>query len=338
MSVEIVGPGQGSGSLVHYEPPRWGVDQLVASWLAQFESAATRESYRGDMRQYLGWCGSAGLDPLNVGLPEIQVFGEHLRRSGSGRGRQYAARTITRKINAVSSFYLYCSRAGALPYNPARDARRPSYDRSYSPTHGISNEQARAMLAAAVTLRQRVMPPRALHLAMCLMVDLGARVSEVCGLDWSALGREDGVRTVTLHAKGSKKRVRPIPAQLGPVVDAWRVQCPPDAGAAMLVDKRHRRITRNQIYQLIKRLAREAGIPDADEITPHSCRHAFKRIGEERGADLESLRAALGHASLTTTQLYGQQRRDLATDPAHLVSASTWTPMDTDENEQGEEP
>lgn len=329
----------------YQEQPRWSMDQLVASWLAGFGSSEdTKNAYRGDLRQFLVWCSDRGLDPLAVGLPEVQVYGEHLRVTGYiKRGprstpetlsratpRPYSARTVRRKIDALSSFYAHCARAGVLPYNPARDASRPRYDRHYSPTQALTEDQVRKVLGRCHRMRQRVMDPLCLRLSLQLMFDLGIRVSEVCKLDLANVGQHDGMRALTVHAKGSKIRVRPVTAQIGPMLDAWRVtraQYADPAEPALFVTYAGRRITRWQVLSLFDRAAKESDIPV--KITPHTSRHTFNKIAEERGVPLEVRQHALGHASSVTTQLYGHRDVDLSRDPAHIVSAITHTSTET---------
>ncbi|WP_190824718.1 tyrosine-type recombinase/integrase [Saccharopolyspora pogona] len=343
--IEIIMPEPGApqrrspGTVEHYREPehRWTLDQLQASWLAGHNtSKATFDEYTRDFEQYRRWCESVDLDPLTVGLPEVQMYGEYLARLTSAHGKPLAARTRTRKINAVSSFYRHAAQSGAVAYNPARDAQRPKYDRKHSPTQSINEADARRMLASVRKLPQRVMHPQAFLLVISSMIDLGARVSEVCNLDVDDIGTRRGMRVLTMRAKGNKIRVRPVTAQFAPILDDWLGLRPKVEGEpAMIVDNRGKRVTRNQIYELIKRLAKHAGIVEADRVTPHSCRHAFNEIAKARGASLESRRIALGHESEATTALYDHQGADLATDPAHLVSAATFTNhYDEDDEEQ----
>jgi site-specific recombinase XerD len=314
-----------------YQPPGgYRLEQLAASWLAGFE-ANTAAAYRTDLGLYLGWCADHGLDPLRVGLPEVQVFGRWLSDTPSARtGKPRAPRTVARALASVSSWYTHLNRAGAMHYHPAAHAERPRYERRTSRTRGLSEAEARALCAVATTRAPRTWGPLCAQLTVHLLLDLGARVSELCNLDLHDLGhRTDHTgttwRVAQLAMKAGVVRIRPIPAQLGPLLDAWRLHRIADPGElALLVDRDGRRITRHQVAHLLVTLATAAEIPSPEEITPHSCRHAFNRIAKARGAGLEARQHALGHSSPEITQLYDDTLDSLAADPAHLVAAATF--------------
>ncbi len=307
------------------DQPRWSLDQLVASWLATFTvSENTVAAYRRDLRQYLGWCATYSVAPLAVRVPEAKMYLNYLANVGNEDDEKpYGPRTINRKLSAASSFYSHLVESSVVSANPFR-IRRPTFDRRHSPTQSISEADARAMLAHAPQLPQNVMAPAALHLVMCLLIDLGARVSEVCNVDLDDVRKRDSTRVLNLRAKGNKIRVRPITASIAPVLDTWLHQRKPGKDAtALFIDTRVHRVTRQQVYALFQRLALAADIEEAHRVTPHSARHAFNTIARQRGAALSTRRIALGHASASTTELYDHQGADLDTDPAHQVSAAT---------------
>lgn len=319
---------------LYLAPNRYSLDQLRASFLTTV-GENTRDAYGRDLDVYLDWCDTRALDPLTVGLPEVQVYKAWLEATPSERtGQLRAPRTVARMLSAVSKFYTYVMRVGAIHYQPAAVVERPKWDRRTSKTRSVGERDARAMCALARTNAPRTWPRLCAQLTMHLLIDLGARVTEVCNINLADLGhRTDHTgatfRVVELRMKGSKVRIRPLPIQLAPLVDAWRMQriADPDE-PALLVDRDGRRITRYQIEHLVETLAQAAGIPDPHQITPHSMRHAYNMIAKARGADLEQRQHSLGHASSDTTQLYDQAVESLASDPAHLVAAATFAPTD----------
>ncbi len=311
------------------EQPRWSLDQLVASWLASYTaSESTAAAYRRDIRQFLGWCATFSVAPLSVRVPEAQLYLHFLTEVGDGdRDEQYKPRTINRKLSAVSSFYDHLVESHVIAVNPFR-IRRPQYDRHHSPTQSINEADARKMLALAPQLPQQVMDPAAFHLLMCLLIDLGARVSEVCNANLDDVRKQDGKRVLHMRAKNNKERVRPITAAIAPLLDTWLHERNPTKHVpALLVDADGDRVTRQQVYRLLKRLALAADVEEAHRVTPHSARHAFNTIARQRGADLSTRRTALGHASASTTELYDHQGADVDNDPAHQVSAATAPPQ-----------
>lgn len=307
---------------------------LIAAWLGSFaDSGATRAAYARDLREYVEWCTRRELDPLGVRLPEVQMYAAELAAATNPRtGRAFAASTRARKIAAVSSWYTFLVRAGAIDANPARDAARPRYDRQHSPTASVSERQAAQMLTASRDYRHRSLPPEAVALVMMLLIDLGIRVSELCHADLADLGQRDGLRVLTVRMKGGKVRTRPIPAPLVPVLDAYLAQRPDADTGALVVTRHGERINRHQIFRLVQTMAAEAGVPMPQRITPHSMRHTFNTIARERGAALEDRRDALGHSSAAVTQLYDHVAVSLTRDPAHLVAVATSETRETAPN------
>ncbi|GAA0529709.1 tyrosine recombinase XerC [Saccharopolyspora subtropica] len=302
------------------------VAALVSAWLGSFtDSADTRAAYARDLREYLTWCTRRELDPLAVRLPEVQMYATELAAATNPRtGRPFAASTRARKLAAISSWYTFLVRAGAIDANPARDAARPRYDRRHSTTASVSEQQAAQMLTSSRDYAHRTLGPQAAALAMMLLIDLGIRVSELCNADLADLGQRDGMRVLTVRMKGGKVRTRPIPAPLEPVLDDYLRTRPSDADTTALLVTRHgRRVNRHQIYRLVQTLAERAGVPTPQRITPHSMRHAFNTIARERGAALEDRRDALGHSSAAITQLYDHVALSVTRDPAHLVAGAT---------------
>ncbi|WP_010692878.1 tyrosine-type recombinase/integrase [Saccharopolyspora spinosa] len=302
------------------------VTALISAWLGSFaDSSDTRAAYARDLREYLAWCTQRDLDPLTMRLPEVQMYAAQLAAATNPRtGRPFAASTRARKLAAVSSWYTFLVRAGAIDANPARDAARPRYDRRHSTTASVSEQQAAQMLTSSRGYPHRTLGPQAAVLAMMLLIDLGIRVSELCNADLADLGQRDGLRVLTVRMKGGKIRTRPIPAPLAPVLDAYLQARPSDADTSALLVTRHgRRVNRHQIYRLVQALAAQAGVPMPQRITPHSMRHAFNTIARERGAALEDRRDALGHSSAAITQLYDHVALSLTRDPAHLVASAT---------------
>ncbi|GAB3290497.1 tyrosine recombinase XerC [Parasphingorhabdus pacifica] len=300
------------------------VSGLVSAWLGSFtDSAATRAAYARDLREYLEWCTRRDLEPLEVRLPEVQMYGTELAAATNPRtGRPLAAPTRARKLASVSSWYTFLVRAGAIDANPARDAARPRYDRQHSPTASVSESQASAILDASRGHEHRTLGARCAALAMALLIDLGVRVSELCNANLGDLGQRDGVRILTVSMKGGKVRNRPIPAQLAPLLDDYLTERPRGSDA-LLVTRSGKRVNRHQIYRLVQNMAEQAGVPMPNRITPHSMRHAFNTIARERGAALEDRRDALGHSSAAVTQLYDHVALSLTRDPAHVVAAAT---------------
>lgn len=304
------------------------VHQLIAAWLGSFtESADTRAAYGSDIEQFIQWCARRQLDPMALRLPDVQMYGAELAETDNPRTRRpLAASSRARMLAAVSSFYSFAVNADALDFNPAREMRRPKYDRRHSATASLTEKQATTFLTAGRTVAHRTLCVEAVALVSALLVNLGIRVSELCNANLSDLGQRDGQRTLTVHMKGGKIRVRPIPAQVAPLLDAYLAVRPTPASEvdadALLLDKNGSRLTRHQVKRLTQRLAVVAEIPAPEKVTPHAMRHTFNSVAKERNATLEERQEALGHSSADITALYDHTDRPLSGDPAHLVAAA----------------
>lgn len=307
---------------------------LVASWLGSFsESSATRAAYARDLNEYLAWCTRRGLDPMQLRLPEVQMYATELAAAINPKtAKPYAASTRARKLAAVSSFYTHLVRAGSIDANPARDAARPRYDRHHSPTATVSERQAGAMLGASRTDEHPTLGRAGAALTMVLLIDLGIRVSELCQAELNDLGQRDGIRTLTVRMKGGKIRTRPVPAQVATVLDDYLAARPDSSSSALLLTREGHPVKRHQVLRLVRRVAQQAGVELPHRITPHSMRHAFNTIARERGAALEDRRDALGHSSAAITQLYDHVALSVTRDPAHLVAAATGSSSDSHED------
>ena len=289
----------------------------TAAWLWSFrESAHTRAAYQRDVTDFVHWCARRDLDVRVVRRADVDAYAATLTQVPSARtGRPLAPATVARRLAALSSWYAYLLDAGAVGHNPTVRVRRPRLDRDHTATVGLS-------AAEALALRRAAANDPLLDCAAVLagfLLEIGARVSEVCALDVTDLGHDSGHRTVRLRMKGGKARVRAIPPGLAGALDGYlagRV----DGPVFRLPDGR--RLDRYVVFRFVRRAAYAAGVPAAARITPHSLRHAWATIARERGATLEERQYALGHADPRTTQRYDRARASLDRDPSYLVAAA----------------
>ena len=162
-----------------------------------------------------------------------------------------------------------------------------------------------------------------------LMLQLGIRVTEVVALDLGALGSVRGQRTVVISGKGGKRVQRALPAAAGEAIDQYLARRAAGAGVEpqeltglLFVTSTGRPVDRVEVFRLVRKLAGLAGVAHPEGITPHALRHTFATIATERGADLDDLQDAMGHADPRTTRRYQRASRRLERDPAHLVAAA----------------
>lgn len=298
-----------------------GLAAVTAAWLWSFrESPHTRAAYARDVRDFLAWCAERRLDPLlDVRRTHADAYAAQLANAAQPRtGRPLAAASVARRLSALSSWYAYLLDSGLAGHNPMARVRRPRIDRDHTATVGLSSTEAAALLGAAGDDPSLGAAGAAALLGF--LVQIGARVSEVCALDVTDLGFDSGHRTVRLRMKGGKTRTRAVPATLSATLADYLAGRGGPAGGALFVTVDGRRVDRHTVYRFVRRVARAAGLANADRITPHSFRHAWATLARQAGASLEQRQYALGHADPRTTQRYDRARASLDADPSYLVA------------------
>lgn len=322
--------------LVAAEPPLAELAQLEAAydfteaWLANRRFAEnTREAYRRDIHQWLTWCAGRGLDPLEVTFLHVNAWARTLEEPAEDkdgwRPKALAPTSVKRKMGAVSSWYTFIVKLGKLPANPAAVADRPKVNPDYSPTVSFTRAEATRMLEAAAGSDPYlgiVAPVMA-----AWMVEMGTRATETTEIDLGDLGYDQGHRTVELTLKGGLKQRRPLPPALSALLDEYLQRRAARSGVEkeqlagpLFVDRDGEQLDRHSLARFVRRLAKAAGLPNAEKISPHSFRHAFCAIAEGEGVSLERRQRAMGHRDSRTTQRYGQHLRALTDDPALVVA------------------
>src|SRR5579864_5444722 len=262
----------------------------------------TVEAYRRDLADLCAWLESS---PDAADTDKLAAYVATLRAKG------LAATTIARRIAAIRSFYRHQVLIGVRSDNPAPELELPRRRRTLPRT--LSPGEVERLIEAAKGTTPRSLRDRAL---VELLYGAGLRVSEAIGLERGAVDLER--RLVRCVGKGSKERVVPMGRE---AVDALRRYL---ARGRPYLDKRHRPelflnaqgggLTRAGAFLILRKLADAAGL-EPDRVHPHLLRHSFATHLLEGGADLRSVQEMLGHADLSTTELYthvsDRRRREL---------------------------
>ncbi|MCC7370265.1 MAG: tyrosine-type recombinase/integrase [Chloroflexi bacterium] len=294
-------------------------------------SPNTLAAYRNDLRQFEEYLAIRQHDPLGNGTsngsasvgpadPTIasreQVAGFFLSlREDKG----YSAATIARKMAAVKSMFHYLTRQGAVTANPTADLGSPEVKKPLP--KAISPEDIERLMRQADKkgtpegLRDRAM--------LNLLYATGMRVSELVTLDLSDIDFEKGA--VRCVGRGLRVRSLPIDARILVVLrdylERGRSQLvrPGQPTSALFLNHRGQRLTRQGFWLIMKAVARESGV--TVEVTPHTLRHSFAAHRLNDGLALPKLRELLGHANISTTQIYTQLKsegpRQLVPPPHH---------------------
>lgn len=214
--------------------------------------------------------------------------------------RDLARSTVARKAAALRRFYAFLADEGLRGDDPGSHLPRPGGGRALPKT--LSHDDVdRLFDAVAARLARDPLDPRDLRLAALveLLYGSGLRASELVSLPRNAIIPDQPF--LILKGKGGRERLVPIGDKARAAVAVWRAHVGSDRAWLFPSGKTH--LSRVRLYQLLKALAAEAGVPP-DRVSPHVLRHAFATHLLEGGADLRALQTMLGHADIATTEIY----------------------------------
>jgi integrase/recombinase XerD len=270
-------------------------------------AANTLTSYRRDLRRYAEHLTGRGKDDLaQVTESDVSEFLVALRRGDPDTGASaLSAVSAARALIAVRGLHRFAAAEGLTDLDVARAVKPPTPSRRLPKS--LSIDEVLALLDGAggdseadgpLTLRNRAM--------LELLYSTGARISEAVGLDVDDIDTE--ARSVLLRGKGGKQRLVPIGRPAVSALDADLVRGRPELARrgrgtpAIFLNARGGRLSRQSAWQVLQDAAERAGITSA--VSPHTLRHSFATHLLEGGADVRVVQELLGHASVTTTQIY----------------------------------
>ena len=265
-------------------------------------AANTLSSYRRDLRRYAGFLEQNGIDDLS-GVTEAVVTSFLVRlREGDADHPPLGATSAARTVVAVRGFHKFAVRDGLAAVDPAAAVKPPTPAKRLPKALPLSDVEALldAAGAAGTTLALR---DRAL---LEVLYGTGARISEAVGLDVDDLDLTDG--TVRLRGKGDKERIVPVGSYARAAVDAYLVRGRPELVStgtgtpALFLNARGGRLSRQSAWTVLVKAADRAGV--TRDVSPHTLRHSFATHLLDGGADVRVVQELLGHASVTTTQVY----------------------------------
>jgi integrase/recombinase XerD len=295
---------------------------LVAAWLTGLRSARTRRAYAGDMAAWLGWLAARDTGALAAGRVHVDLWAATWLDDGA------AASSVRRRLSALSSFYRYCAAHDLLAGRiPTHGVARPAVDPDYTATVGLDRDQARALVAAAdadagaQALRTAAVIRLLLHNAL--------RVDEACAADIADLGEDSGHRVLRVTRKGARKAKIPLTPATMAALEAYLADRARRAGVAdwrqldgpLLATADGGRLRQGHLWELVRRLARTAGIGGWEQLSPHSLRHSAITFALDAGATLRDVQDYAGHKDPRTTRRYDHSRDSLDRNAAYTVAA-----------------
>ncbi|MTB86744.1 site-specific tyrosine recombinase XerD [Aeromicrobium senzhongii] len=262
----------------------------------------TLASYRRDLRRYAAFLVDRGLtDPAAITEADVTAFAAALR-TGDEDHPPLGTSSVARTIVAVRGFHKFCLREQIVA-NDVSSAVRPPRPASRLPK-ALPLEDVEALLVAAgepgtaLALRDRAL--------LEVLYGTGARISEAVGLDVDDVDLDQS--SVLLTGKGSKQRIVPLGSFARDALEAYLTKARPHltaatgSGPAMFLNARGGRLSRQSAWTVLTKAARRAGL--TVDVSPHTLRHSFATHLLDGGADVRVVQELLGHASVTTTQIY----------------------------------
>lgn len=261
-------------------------------------SDATIEAYRRDLSTYLAFLTERGVgSPGQASAADIDAFLAFATLRRHGDGRAYAPATTARLTSAVRGFHRFLAADEVDGQDPTRGVRGPSPARPLP--KALGRDDVARLLAAPVGNEPSSLRDRAL---LEMLYGAGLRISEAVGMDIDDVDAHE--RLVLVRGKGSRERLSPYgePAAVAlqrwlHAREAWEPTTP-----AVFINRRGGRLTRQGAWQRIRAHAARVGLETS--VTPHALRHSFATHLLDGGADVRAVQELLGHASVTTTQIY----------------------------------
>lgn len=258
-------------------------------------SEHTLRAYRSDLDEFLGFCTQRGLEsPSEVNPRALRSYLARLEERGLAKS------SIQRKLSAARSFFKQLLKKGQIESHPALGLRQRRGSRKLPGT--LSIEEMTKLLESFEAGKPEDLRDRAL---LELMYSAGTRAAETVGLNRRDLDCARGL--VRLYGKGRKQRLSALGKPSVDAVEAYladprRPKPSAKAKDAVFLNPRGGRLTTRSLGRIVAKRVQAAGI--LRRVTPHTLRHSFATHLLDRGADLRSVQELLGHAHLTTTQIY----------------------------------
>jgi integrase/recombinase XerD len=286
------------------------LDRLLAehaTWLAVERGVAanTLVAYRRDLAAYAAFLGTRSVGVARLTEADVDAYVEHLKAALNEDGkRRYSAASVARAVVAVRSFHRFCLTEGHLVVDPSEDVTAPRVPQGIP--KALTEPEVEALLGAVTGDDPAGLRDRAI---LETLYATGLRISELVGLDLGAIDLEEGF--LRAFGKGAKERIVPVghtasaaieawlPARAGVLARARRDRADPDA---LFINPRGGRLTRQGCWKIVSAYGLRAGL--GGRLSPHVLRHSCATHMVDRGADLRVVQELLGHASVSTTQIY----------------------------------
>lgn len=308
------------------EFPTW-----VAAWLADYTSTATISGYRRDFATWLRYCHEHRLDPARPDWRWGSFYAAILaaatypqdHRSPRKAGRpKYSAATRARMLAAVSSFYTFTTTRSLTKLNPMDHLRRPEVHEQ--PRRVLTDTEVDRLIEVAASAYGISMHGRdnfgapyrtVLATAVSLMADLGWRRATAVGARIEDLEVRGGFHAITTIVKGGKPHLDVLSDRTMTWIDKHHAERGNPESGPLLARPDGTALRLNYLSETLRHLARKAGLPTPEQVSPHTLRRTMITTGREAGIPIDDLARGVGHADVKTTMRYDQHAAALERHP-----------------------
>ncbi|HSM58518.1 MAG TPA: site-specific tyrosine recombinase/integron integrase [Candidatus Sulfomarinibacteraceae bacterium] len=267
-------------------------------------SENTVAAYKNDLNQFLHFLTSEHSNVerwREIGDALLQDYVQHMR------DQPYASSSVARKVAAIKSFFKFLAEQNVVDANPAQDVDSPKVKKRLPQT--LAAEDVESLLAAPAQERT----PKGLRdkALLNLLYATGMRVTEIVSLKLQDLDLEKSA--LYCPGKDGQARMLPYDERTGQILTEYLAEGRPhlvkrEEESALFLNHRGQQLTRQGLWLIIKAYAKEADL--TADVTPHTLRHSFAAHKLESGADLQRVQQLLGHANISTTQIYAQMSEE----------------------------
>lgn len=318
---------------------RYAIRHVTVLWLATDKTEHTRRAYYADLAAWLSWCARTGLDPLEARRADVDAWKTTLTATGKdGVPRQAAPATVARTLAGISSWYSYLQSNDLTERNPAASVKRPKRDKA-SPLPALDEETTATLLNHVADRAARNDTEASWRDAalLTLLFYTGLRVSGLTGAQVSDLNAEAGHTILRYTAKGNQRDFVPLVAPaLGPLRRYLELRARRQGKALdrlagpLLATTPHphnaakpggKALRQRDVWETLRGMARQAGLPEADSISPHTARRTTGTLLLAHGVPVQQVQDLLGHADIRTTRdRYDAQRHKLDSSPTYTLA------------------
>lgn len=296
---------QGPGALDTSRSERIAAD-LAAAWLSSLRTESTRNAYRHDLGRWAAWLAEHdGPALLAARFPHVEAYARWLREV-----EECKPTTQARRLAAVSSFYAYCRKAGALDHNPAAPelvSRPPTGPDHVKLTPALTPAEVSRLLAAADGPQDRAL--------VLLLASTAVRVSEALSIDLESITTERGHAVVVVTGKGAKVNTVPLVPRLAAEVERIRAD---RSHGPLFIGRDGERMTRQGAARALTRMGNRARL--GKPVSPHMLRASAITNALADGVGLDRVQRMARHSDPRTTMRYNRAADDLDAHPAYRLA------------------